>query len=150
MRKKRVLVKNEISKIIFSDRKVKISKSDNNFFFEIGKEITDDIAEAVSLLILICDDKHPIWNMNIIDFSLDITPAKSLFWLTGGNIEWNGMEHYKIPWHLCYLDFQSEFGMIILNIVKKSIIMRDIKDGFLKYVNLPILYNFAIESNLIK
>ena len=39
MRKKKVLLKNELSEIVFIDRKVKVSKNDTEWFFEIGNRI---------------------------------------------------------------------------------------------------------------
>jgi hypothetical protein len=41
----------------------------------------------------------------------NITPERSLFWLTGGDKEWRTMEYYNTPWCDCYLDFQTEFGL---------------------------------------
>jgi hypothetical protein len=40
----------------------------------------------------------------------NITPERSLFWLTGGDKEWRTMEYYNTPWCDCYLD-QTEFGL---------------------------------------
>ena len=36
------------------------------------------------------------------------------------------------------------------NIVKKSKTLLDIRNAFVKYLNLPVLYNFAISKNLIR
>jgi hypothetical protein len=57
------------------------------------------------------------------------------------------MNNYKKAWSEISLDFQEEFGLRIISILKKSKTMRDIRDGFLKYLNLPILYEFALEKN---
>jgi hypothetical protein len=48
----------------------------------------------------------------------------------------------------CSLDFQEEFGLIIFNIIKKSKTMSDIREGFLKNINLSVLYEFALEKNI--
>jgi hypothetical protein len=48
------------------------------------------------------------WNGEIS--TENITPERSLFWLTGGDKEWRTMEYYNTPWCDCYLDFQTEFG----------------------------------------
>jgi hypothetical protein len=87
-------------------------------------------------------------NKNII--YEDITPEKSLYWLSGGNNEWNSLKNYNKSWCDCYLDFQEEFGFLIVNIVKKSKTLLDIRNAFVKYLNLPTLYNFAISKNMIK
>lgn len=151
MRKKKLLLENEPSKKIFSDGKVKISKNDNGWFFEIGKEITQDLAEAVSIMMREVDFRNDIWNLEVecIDIN-QIVPEKSLFWLTGGYHEWRSLEHYNKPWCDCYLDFQEEFGFIIINTIKRSKKLSDIRDNFLKYLNLPTLYDFAVSKDLIK
>ena len=79
-----------------------------------------------------------------------ITPEKSLFWLTGGYSEWRTLTHYNKPWCECYLEFQEEFGFLIVNIVKKSKTLSDIRNGFQKYLNLPTLYDFAISRDFIR
>ena len=48
----------------------------------------------------------------------------------------------------CSLEYQEEFGLKVISILKKSKTMRDIKNGFLKYLNLPILYEFALEKEI--
>lgn len=151
MRRRKVLLKNELSEMVFTDDRVKVSKCENEWFFEIGKEITSDIGEAVSILMRTYDSNHPIWNMTLNNVDLEIiTPEKSLFWLTGGYSEWRSLEHYNTPWHDCYLDFQEEFGFLIMNIIKKSKTLGDIKSNFIKYLNLPVLYDFAISRDLVR
>ena len=151
MKRKKVLVKNELSELVYSDEKIKISKDGSNWFFEIGREITSDLAEAVSILMRTIDINHSIWQMEIekLDFET-IVPEKSLFWLTGGHEEWRTLEHYSKNWSECYLDFQEEFGFMIIHSLKKSKNFKDIRDYFLKYLSLPILYDFAISKNLIR
>jgi hypothetical protein len=150
MKKKKVLLKNELSEIVFNDKKVIISKFTDKWFFEIGRDSTYDIAEAVSILIGKIDSSDSVWETKIEDITLcEITPEKSLFWLTGGFDEWERMENYKKPWHMCYLDFQEEFGEIIIEIVKNSETLGQIRDGFVSNMNLPILYDFAISRDLV-
>jgi hypothetical protein len=84
------------------------------------------------------------------DMNLDIDPEKSLFWLTGGYKEWRSLEYYNRPWADCYIEFQEEFGFIVYNAVKRSRKLNDIKKAYLKYLNLPILYDFAISKNLVR
>lgn len=151
MKRKKVLVKTKLSEVVYSDEKVKISKDGNNWFFEIGKEITSDIGEAVSILLRTIDLNHKIWKLEIENLDLEsITPERSLFWLTGGLTEWRTLEHYNRPWSESYLEFQEEFGFIIINSLKKSKTLEDVRDYFLKYLNLPILYEFAMSKNLIR
>jgi hypothetical protein len=150
MKRRKELIKSE-SDLIFFNGKVLIQKNIDNYSFEIGREITSDLAEAVSILIRMDITDEEIWNMEIKNINLEnIVPAKCLYWLTGGYEEWNNLENYKTPWSECYLDFQEEFGFLIINILKKSKKLSDIKDGFIKYLNLPIIYDFAISLDIVK
>lgn len=151
MKKRKTLVENQLSVVVYSDEKVKISKDGNRWCFEVGKEITMDLAEGVSLLLRTIDFNHPIWKLEIQSVDIEtIVPEKSLFWLSGGYTEWRTLEHYRKPWFECYLEFQEEFGFIIINSVKKSKKLEDLREYFLKYLNLPVLYDFAISRNLVK
>jgi hypothetical protein len=151
MKKKKVLIKNELSEIILDNERLTISKFKNKWMFEIDKDITNDIAEAVSILMKRFDNDNPIWEMDIYDFKTeDITPEKSLYWLTGGYKEWEKLENYKKPWYDCYLDFQQEFGLIVIDIIKDAKKLSDIRDGFRKYLNLPTLYEFALGKDLVR
>jgi len=135
----------------FLEDSVLISRDGGELFFEVGKEITSDIAEATSILMRKFNESHYIWETRIFDIKIeDITPERSLFWLTGGNSEWKNLENYNRPWCDCYLDFQEEFGFMVIKIVKRSKTLGDIRNGFLKYLNLPTLYDFAIRKDLLK
>jgi hypothetical protein len=72
--------------------------------FEIGKEA--DIGDFNNEVVIVVNLEH--WNGEIS--TENITPERSLFWLTGGDKEWRTMEYYNTPWCDCYLDFQTEFG----------------------------------------
>lgn len=151
MRKKKVLLKNELSELIYSDEKLKIGKDGNEWYFEIGTEITFDFAEAVSIMMRKVDFNHPIWQLEIDNVDIEsIVPEKSLFWLTGGFAEWRNLDHYSKSWGECYLEFQEEFGFIIINCLKKSKTLEQLRDYFLKYLNLPVLYDFAMSKNLVR
>lgn len=147
MKRKRFEIETEISKLIFSDEKIKISKIDDSYFFELPNGITGDIAEAVSMMMTI-PDENKIWNINI-NGDIEIDPEKSLYWLTGGSKEWDGLEHYKKPWCDCYIEFQKEFGTTIVSIVQKANNLGDIKKMFIKYLDLPTLYEFALSKSYI-
>lgn len=151
MKKRRVALETKRSNDVYNDNIIKINKEENEYYFEIGKEITSDVAEAVTILMRKVEWNNPVWEVELKDVvSEEITPEKSLFWLTGGYSEWRTLEHYKKPWCDCYLEFQEEFGFLIVNIVKRSKKLKDIRDSFVKYLNLPILYDFAISKDLIK
>jgi hypothetical protein len=151
MKKRKVDLESKGSQNIYSDEIITISKESDEYFFEIGTEMTNDIAEAVSILMRKSEFNSNIWDLELKDvFTENITPEKALFWLTGGYTEWRTLEHYNKPWSECYLDFQEEFGMIIINIVKKSKSLKDIRNNFIKYLNLPTLYEFSISKNMIR
>ena len=119
--------------------------------FEIGADVTEDVAEAVAILMTKADHNHPIWETDLKNITVEeLTPEKSLFWLSGGTKEWQNLEHYNRPWCDAYLEFQEEFGMLIVNIVKKAKKLKDIRNQFNKYLNLSILYDFALSKNMIK
>lgn len=148
--KRKKLILSEEKDLIFSDQKTKISKSENEWTFEIGKYVTNDVAEGVSLLMKNFEKNEDIWNIELDSKSIEIQPEKCLFWMTGGELEWNNLNNYKKSWRDCYLDFQQEFGLLIVDIIEKSKKLKDVKDGFEKHLNLPILYDFAIQKNLVR
>lgn len=151
MRRKKELANKELSEMIYVSDKVVITKDSGEWFFEVGKEITSDVGEAVVILMRNFSWDHPIWESDLVDVKIeDITPEKSLFWLTGGYKEWRSLEHYNRPWCDCYLDFQEEFGFLIISIIKKSKTMKDVRDGFVRYLNLPVLYDFAVGKDFVK
>ena len=151
MKRKRIVLEEERAKEILNQNVIRVKKESGDYFFEIGKESTSDIAEGVSILMRKTEWNDPIWNTEIDKIIYeDITPEKALFWLTGGYAEWRTLNHYNRPWCDSYLEFQEEFGFLIINIIKKSKKLSDVREGFVKYLNLPILYNFAISRDMVK
>jgi hypothetical protein len=147
MKRKKVETKREFN-ILFSDT-IKINYEDNKYLFEIGSEITYDLPEAISILLKSVKKNDPIWDLEIKDINLEeIDPKKCLYWLTGGKMEWEESNNYKKYWHDCLFDFQEEFGWSIIEIVKFAKTFGDIREGFLRNLNLPILYNFALSKNI--
>ena len=151
MRKKKTLLKEIGTKIIYDDKTIIISREGNEWFFEIGKELTTDLGEAVSLLLRNCDASDEVWKTDIKEMNIDnISPEKSLYWLTGGEKEWKTLEHYNRPWCDCYLDFQEEFGLLVISIIKRSKTLEDMRKHFIEYLNLPVLYDFALSKNFLR
>jgi hypothetical protein len=148
MKRKKLSIETETSKLIFSDEKIKISKNDKNYFFELPNGITTDIAEAVSMMMKTLTYEDKIWNLSINN-ETNCDPEKSLYWLTGGTCEWETLDNYKKPWCECYLDFQKEFGTTIVNIIGKAKRLSDIRDSFNRYLDLPTLYDFALSKSII-
>jgi hypothetical protein len=151
MKRRKVTLKTVGKNDVYNDGIVRVTKEENVYFFEIGNELTSDVAEATALLMRKIDWDNAIWDLELEDIDVEnITPEKSLFWLTGGYSEWRTLENYNKPWCDCYLDFQEEFGILIFNIVKRTKKLKEIRDNYYKYLNLPILYDFAISKNMIK
>jgi hypothetical protein len=151
MRKKKTLLKEIGTKIMYDDKTIIISREKNEWFFEIGREMTTDLGEAVSLLLRNCDSDDQVWKTDIRDMNIDnISPEKSLYWLTGGDKEWKTLENYNRPWCDCYLDFQEEFGLLIISIIKRSTTLEDMRKHFIEYLNLPVLYDFAMSKKFLR
>jgi hypothetical protein len=149
MKRKKVEVMRDFN--FWTDNFVKIDKEGDQYYFEIGSDITTDLAEAVAIMMNYKNkEADKFWELQIKDINYyDIKPEQALYWLSGGDYEWKVMNNYKKIWSEVSLDFQEEFGLRIISILKKSKTMRDIRDGFLKYLNLPILYEFALEKELV-
>jgi hypothetical protein len=149
MKKKKVALMRNFD--MWSDNLIKIDKEGDQYYFEIGSDITTDLAEAVAIMMKFktkYDNKF--WDLQINDINYyDICPEKSLYWLTGGDIEWKLMNNYKKSWTQSSLIFQEKFGNRIISILRCSKTFGDVRNGFTKYLNLPILYEFALESDLI-
>ena len=153
MKRRKLALKSAGKNDVYNSTIVRITKEEDTYFFEIGNELTSDVAEAVALLMRKVDWNDEIWNLDLEGINLNaenITPEKALFWLTGGSSEWRTLENYNRPWCDCYLDFQEEFGMLIFNIVKRNKKLKEIRSCYSKYLSLPILYDFAISKNMIK
>ena len=147
MRKRKVITieKNDF----FDENLIKINKENEYYYFEISNEITNDLAEAVAILMKCKTHNHKIWDLEIKNINIfNIEPERCLFWLSGGYNEWTNKENYKKNWHECYLDFQEEFGLEVISILEKSKTIGEIRNGFIKNLNLSILYNFAIEKGI--
>lgn len=150
MKRKKTALKAKGRKDIYSGDIVNISREEKEYFFDIGSELTSDIAEAVALMMRKVDWQDDSWDIAVSEVKFEeITPEKSLFWLTGGPVEWNSMENYSVPWCDCYLEFQEEFGMVILDIIRESKTLRDIRDGYCKRLNLQSLYEFALSRGFV-
>jgi len=148
MKKKKVAVMTPEN--VWNSEMIKIGQDFNGYYFEIGMELTNDLAEAVAILMRLKSKwNDEIWNLKISEIDYyNIDPSKCLYWLTGGDEEWRAEENYKKYWHEVQLEFQEEFGVLIISILKKSKTLKDVRTGFLKHLNLATLYNFAIEKEI--
>jgi len=150
MRKKKIAEMIEYN--VWCDQVIKIGKDQQQYFFEMGQITTNDLAEGVAILMKYGKIKfdEEIWNINIdeIDY-YNISPHKALYWLTGGDYEWKEQHNYKKTWHESAIIFQEEFGLKIINILKLSKTLNDIREMFDRHLSLPMLYEFALEKELV-
>lgn len=138
------------NKLVESDILKIGSEANGQLFFEIGGEITIDIAEAVAIMMRVYKSSDPIWNRKIIIDTDSIDTRMALYWLSGGDSEWLPLQNYIKPWADCVSHFKEEYDNIILNILKESKTMDDIRCGFNTYLSLDILYEFALSNRLIR
>jgi hypothetical protein len=150
MRKKRFPKSNSV-RVLTESNIIRIGEEINGqLFFEIGSEITTDIAEAVAIMMRVPNIDDLIWNKELPFDVENIDPKKTLYWLSGGDKEWITLQNYNQPWSKCVLEFQEEFGFMVLSIIGKAKKLKDIRDGYIKYLNLPVLYEFALSQNFVK
>ena len=113
-----------------------ITLESNQLFFEFGAEITNDVAEAVAIMIFNkVSANDPIWNTTLYN-KREISPIKSLYWLTGGKNVWGGDKSKVDCWSDCGHIFEDEYGDDITNIVTKAKKLSDIRNGFLNNIRL--------------
>ena len=149
MKKKRVA--EMIEHNLWFDQGVKIGNNKEEYFFEVGSKTTNDLAEGVVLLMKSkkYDENDQFWKIEVRNINYyNISPDKSLYWLSGGDYEWREMNNYKKTWFEASLMFQEEFGIKIINILKKSKTLNDIRIEFIKHLNLMTLYEFALENEI--
>jgi len=149
MKKKKVELMRRFD--VWSDNFIKIDTEGEDYYFEIGTDITTDIGEAVSIMMKFrnrWDEKF--WDIEIGNINyLNITPENSLYWLSGGDQEWKDLENYKKNWSECYIHYQKEFGLILIDIIKNSKTLKDIRDGFVAELGIERLYEFALKNSFI-
>ena len=127
-----------------------VPTNSRNIFFEFENYVTEDVAEAVAIMMRSNDVTKSFWEQKIVPDNDSIDPRKSLYWLTGGDREWIKLSNYTRPWSEVEDVYENEFKFLIKWIVNKSKTMGEIRDSFIKYLNLPVLYEFALEKGIIK
>lgn len=138
-------------KVLNNSRFVHISERVNGLqLFEIGKELTTDVGEAVAIMMRNRELDERLWCLGF-EFNTDeIETTKCLYWLSGGDNEWSTLHNYRTPWNDCCWEYRDRFGDKVLEIIENSETLDDIRRGFMKYLSLPILYDFALEKDLIR
>lgn len=154
-REKKVMDESGI--LLYESDEVKVYKEPNGkLYFESndpilhGTFMSNDYAESVAALMRLPNvfSDNRLWKIKINE-KYDITTSKVLYWLTGGNSEWDEKNHYKYEWDEIEPIFNHHFEDTILDIISKSKSLGDIKRGFMRHMNLPIIYEFALNNDLI-
>jgi len=154
MKKKKMRVMTKVcdtSVVIYSSDRIRVNKELNGeLFFEIDNELTTDLAEAIAIVLNKGIKDNNFWEMTFNINIQNISPDKTLYWMSGGDKEWISKSHYKKSWSDVYLIFQEEYGLFVIDTINKSKTFGDIKNEFLKKLNLPTLYEFSLEKGYIK
>ena len=131
--------------VIVDNNQVFISRDDGiKLYFEFKKPVfntTYNVAEAVAILIRIPElaNENYIWDseLNLIDQNIESTLGATQ-WLSGGPKTWKKM---KLDW-LEYSDqLDDQFSQKIIDIVKASNTLGDIREKFYRHLNLDKIYN---------
>jgi hypothetical protein len=151
MKKKKNLIQEKIShqEVLLDQDQVIVIQNNDNTYFQIGYQITDDLAEAVSIMIRTIHENDPIWNKKIKNKN-ELDYKKSLYWLSGGDDEWINLTHYNQPWIECSDLYVEKFKFDIQTIIDNSYTLKEIRDKFKNKLNMFKMYDFAISNNLIK
>lgn len=152
MKKKKVITKvRDTSIVIYNSERIRVSKELNGeLFFEIENELTTDLSEAIAIVINKGINDKEFWKLTFNIDIKNISPDKTLYWLSGGDKEWVTKNNYIKNWSDVYLNYQEEYGLVIINIIEKAKTFGDIKKDFIKKINLPTLYEFALEKKYVK
>lgn len=162
MKRKRIALEKQEANEILNQQDLMVLKKGNSFkfvkdnseyFFEIGTEImTTDVAEAVAILMRTTDWNDPVWKTTIDNKMLenDINPEKALYWLSGGDNEWESLTHYNKHWYECNNIFVEEFGDYIINAIDCSMTLKEVRDNFTQQINLSLIYECALNNKLIR
>jgi len=149
MGKRRATKSNQIKENYVDSVRV-ISQNTNQRFYELENYVTDDVAELVAIMMRSKNVEITFWEQKISSNIDLVEPRKALYWLTGGDREWVKLSNYNKPWSEVEFEFENEFKYLINWIVNRSQTLGEIRESFLKYLNLHILYEFAIKINITK
>ncbi len=158
-RNKKVIIENDKGALIYesSNKDVRVFNDNGRLYFEASSpELEEefqsyDYAEGVAALMrlkTVLNDER-LWNTKIGNNRYDVTPGRALYWLSGGNREWKSNETYGYEWIEIDTIFEHKFRDLVYEIVENAETLNDIKEGFMKNLNLPILYEFALNNDLI-
>lgn len=155
-RKEKKVIENK-GTIIYKKDNISICNNNDklSFYYENTKHKktfkSNDYLESVSAIMRLPEffKDEKIWKIKIPNKYENIKIEKALYWITGGVKEWEENKNYKYKWEDVELIFKHKFEDVILDIIKESNTLGDIKRGFMAKLNLPIIYEFSLNNNLI-
>lgn len=148
MKRRKTLLENEEK--IFSSSYLNIINVGDQMIFEIQQHTTNDLAEAVALMMKNGAHDEEFWKLPTSIFSKDIQSERSLYWLSGGDSEWVFLDNYSDSWYNYCTDFCNRWGSLVMDSIEKSDTLSDIRDSFKKNLNLLAIYDWAIGRGFIR
>ena len=158
-RKKRVIIDNNKGTLLYEskDKDLSIFNDSGRLYFESTNPLLEedfksyDCAESVAALMRLrsVSDDEKLWKMEVGNNKYDVSPSRALYWLSGGNREWESKETYAYEWTEVHSIFEHKFRDLVYEIVENAETLNDIREGFMKKLNLPVLYEFALNNDLI-
>jgi hypothetical protein len=145
--KKSIMMKKFMSPVIFyQDDVVTVYKDIEGFSFEIGDLFTNDLLEAVAIMM-----RNSNWSgLKIWDYEFDshtINPINCIYWLSGGDVFWKNPELNK-GWSEILPDILNKFENKVFEASKRRK-LSDIRKYFKKHLNLDSFYEFALSKDII-
>ena len=153
--KKKVILEDYL---IFEESQTKIFKeNDGKLYFENAaknskaKLCTNNYLEAVACLMKMKDlYKSELWDIKITgEMRKNINYYDVLYWLTGGDREWKYGNTYNVKWSGSRDIFLNSFDGKLKEINGRCGTLGEVRMEFLRHFNLPIMYNYCIENNII-
>lgn len=136
---------------------VRVFKDNDNLYFQSTNPIFDNELETTDSVLSVAalmrikdifkDDKF--WNIKLKD-KYNINAEEILYWITGGDNEWKNNKNFNGTWDDLKDIFIHKYEDTIFKIVSNSSKLLHIRNGFLNNLNLPMIYEFALNNNLIK
>jgi len=138
-----------LKKTIFKSECLSIYEEiEDVYSFDIDNKLyTVDIIEAVTYLIK--NKKYD--NSKILDLELKenmahyISPANSLYLLSGGEEFWNEISY---NWVDNYELYEKRFQKKLYEIFNQSYNIRELKYNIMKHFNLDVFYDFLLLTNM--
>ena len=148
----------EESKLIYKKGNISVEKTKDGLLFNLNSQVINDsyiettdylTATAMAMRVNNLESDRKFWNIKLINKYENINLEKTLYWLSGGKNEWNINKVYKHKWEDVKDIFLYKYSDKLLEIIKKSRTLGDLKRGFKRFLNLQEIYEFSLTNNLI-